>query len=200
MQLFAAPALVLWPTIELNGYMETLRLLLRNGFVEPGPNDSMSGRRIPWSRLLHQVCDLPKAGFHLRVPLITLVLTFPHAPTTSLPLHAVVTLDDLKVLEFLLETLDHDFLDIHLRRKDHHGYTPLAHAIERVNTRPKLPLDVLHALLERGASLDDTFIEPSRRLWGYTWKKTPIRDMAMRSERADLRELVAKYGVYQSCF
>jgi ankyrin repeat protein len=193
LQLFATPALVLWPTTELDDYLEILRLLLRDGFVEPGPNDSASGRRTERSRFLHQICDLPTAWLHLRLPLIMFVLTHPYSFKTFSPLHAVVTMDDLKLFEFFLETLDSNSVEYELRKKDHHGRTPLGYAIERVDTCSKLSLDVLSALLERGANLDDTFREPSKRLWGSSWKETPIRDIAMRSERADLRELVAEY-------
>jgi ankyrin repeat protein len=193
LQLFATPALVLWPTTRPDDYTETLRLLLRNGFTEPGPNDIMPDRRTQWSRFLHQICDLPTASLHLRLTLVILVSTYTLPPKTFSPLHAVVMMHDLKLFEFFLEALDTHALFFHLRRKDDHGRTPLVYAIERVNTHSELSLDIVHALLKRRANLYDTVRDPSKRLWGYSWKNTSIRGIAMRSERADLRELVAKY-------
>jgi len=73
-------------------------------------------------------------------------------------------MDDFKVFKYLLETSDTGFLDAHLRNKDDYGKTPLARSIEQVIAQPDLSLDITRALLERGASLDDTVRARSRRL------------------------------------
>ena len=102
-------------------------------------------------------------------------------------------MDDLKIVEFLLKKSD-DFLGFRLHTKNNAGRTPLACSIKQVITHPELSLDIARVLLEQGASLDDTSMAPSKRLWGRPhWRETPLRDIATRSDRADLKKLVAEY-------
>jgi hypothetical protein len=102
-------------------------------------------------------------------------------------------MDDFKTLDFILKTSDWQFLDFHLRRRDRDGYSPLGYSIGRLIARPKLSLDITRVLLERGATLDDTSQARSRKLWGPYWRQTPLREIAMRSGRADLKELLAEF-------
>jgi hypothetical protein len=92
-----------------------------------------------------------------------------------------------------LKTSSTQDLDSKLQLGNRIEWSLLRHAIERVKSRADLSLGIVRALLERGASLDDTSMAPSRYLGSLLWKETSIRKLAMRSDCADLKKLVAKY-------
>jgi ankyrin repeat protein len=154
--------------------------------------------------VLHQICDLPKAWFHLRRPLIIFALDYygrERMRAPSSPLHTLVEIRDPKTLRFFLKTSDTQYLDDHLQRKNEGGRSPLGTAIGQVESEWARSLDIVQALLQQGASLDDTsVVSPlplsSPRSGGFFrvgFRGTTIRDIAMRSNRDDLKELVAKF-------
>jgi hypothetical protein len=187
LQLFATPALDQWHSTDLDTYMRVLRLLLAFGFTWINPENGTT-----WTQLiLHQICDLPKAWFHLRRPLLIFTLGFYgrkwRDPSFS-PLHILIEIQDLKTLKFLLRTSDPQSFGIHLQM------SPLHYAIEASLIRnDEVSVDVVRALLERGASLDETAREPSQFLW-IKHKRISRGSIAMQSFRADMRKLVAEYS------
>jgi len=170
LQLFAPASLNLWPSTDVATYTGVLRLLI--AFASGKENLPKTASipvedGSPCRAVLHQICDLPETWIHLRRPLIIFALkqlVFSFSGLFSLPLHSAIRMDDFKVFKYLLETSDTGFLDAHLRNKDDYGKTPLARSIEQVIAQPDLSLDITRALLERGASLDDTVRARSRRL------------------------------------
>jgi ankyrin repeat protein len=206
-QLFATASLDPWPSTDLDAYMQALRELLTSGFDWrtlgcPIPMYSRSGGRISWAQfILHQICGLPEAWFHLRMPLLIFALEFYgrnwRGPSFS-PLHVSIEICDLKTLKFLLETSSAQFLDAQLQRKDKKRRLPLHFAIQRLAEQRFAALDMIRTLLERGASPDAMTWELSVGFSSYNvWKEITIRDIAMRiamrSGRADLKKLIAEY-------
>jgi hypothetical protein len=193
--LFARTSLNLWPSTDLHTYMRVLGLLLAASRYEP--------QKLTKS-VLHQICDLLTAWFHLRRPLVIFALDYDeervlHAPSS--PLHVLVEIRDSKTLRFFLKTSDAQYLDDHLQRKNEGGRSPLGTAIGQVESGWARSLDIVQALLQQGASLDDTsVVSPlplsSPRSGGFFrvgFRGTTIRDIAMRSNGDDLKELVAKF-------
>jgi ankyrin repeat protein len=193
LQLFAPSSLNLWPTTDVDAYTGILHLLLSPSQVV----DWIDSERPLLRSFLHQICDLPSAWSHLRRPLIMFAFK---CLFFSSPLHTAVLTDDFKLLDFVLKTSGSHFLAIHLRRKDRHGHSPLGKAIARVIAQPQLSLDITRILLERGASLDDTSRGSERKLrklWGPRWRETSLRDIAKRSDRVDLKDLVEEHEEWE---
>jgi ankyrin repeat protein len=199
LQLLASTSLNLWPSTNVNAYTGVLRPLLASGFIRPVPwyrDPFPLDYTHPWTKsILHQICDLPRDWFHLRMPLIIFALKFydrkRNLPVGS-PLHFVIHMHDRKTLEFLLKTSDAQALDTHLHRKDMDRIVPLRYAIEEVRKRG-VSLDMVRMLLEVGASLDDTSLAPSKYLGRFRMREIPIRETAMRSDRDDLKKLISRY-------
>jgi ankyrin repeat protein len=209
LQLFAATSLNLWPSTILDSYMRVLRLLLTSGFVWPRSYSTSysklysksslvhSGSKTTWTLfVLHQICDLPEAWFHLRKPLIIYVLkvigrNYPF-PRNHPALQVAMKLQDLKTIKYVLEISNSQDLNIQARGNEYR-WQPLRCAIEEVTGPSKPSLDIVRALLERGASPDNTFMGPMKRTGSFLWKKTTIRELAMRSDRDDLKKLISEY-------
>jgi hypothetical protein len=138
LQLFAAASLNLWPSTILDSYMRILRLLLTSGFVWPKSYSKSflvhSGSKTTWTLfVLHQICDLPEAWFHLRKPLIIYVLKvigryylFPRNPPA---LQVAMRLHDLKTIKYVLEISSSQDLNIQTRGSEDR-WRPLRCAIE----------------------------------------------------------------------
>jgi hypothetical protein len=139
---------------------------------------------------------LPEAWFHLRKPLIIYVLKvigryylFPRNPPA---LQVAMRLHDLKTIKYVLEISSSQDLNIQTRGSEDR-WQPLRCAIEEATGPWKPSLDIVRALLERGASPDNTFMGPMKRTGGFLWRKTKIRELAMRSDRDDLKKLISEY-------
>jgi len=202
LQLLATTSLDLWPSTEIKAYTRVLKRLLAYGFVWPSLCSRRPDSRTPWTRsVLQQICDLPHASAHLRWSLTNSMLEYcaefwrPYSNDCS-PLQVTIRLHDPRTLEYLLEQADAQGLEYVMEFQDWKGRTPLHYAIEQVKTRSELSLEVVRVLLERGASLADTSVVPERYLGGLLYvgfRGTTIRDIAMRSDRTDLKELIAQY-------
>lgn len=181
-QLLAASSYHVWPPTNVTAYKEVLRLLLDSKFVWRNPNLRAPEHRAAWAKyILHQICDLPKARFHLRLPLTICALACfcrhwyrkRHVTTDSdhFFLHVAIKLRDVKTIKHILNTSDARFRKFHLQRKNEDGATPLRYAIGEVEYNSRKSLDVVRALLERGASLDDTAMAPMRRSGAFSGSK-----------------------------
>jgi ankyrin repeat protein len=199
LQLFAKTSLDSWPATDVDSYKGVLELSLNSESVWRDPKFRHPDHMAPWAKhILHQICDLPKAWFHLRLPLIDCALAcfcrhWGKGWRNSSFLHVAIKLRDLKTIKHILNILDVQLRKSHLQRKNKTGQTPLVYAIKQVETHGRHSVDIVRALLKAGAGLDDTAMGPVRRFGGFIWKEIPIRDIAMQSSRADLKELVAKY-------
>ena len=195
LQLFATTSLNLWPSTDLDAYTGVLNILVA-GYLPWFPE-----KKIPWTvAILHQILDLPEPWAHLREPLITFALEkyrcrleLMKSCTNYQPLHVTIHIHDVRTLKYLLKTSSAQDLDSKLQLENRIEWSLLRHAIERVKSQAHLSLGIVRALLERGASLDDTSMAPSRYLCILLWKETSLRKLAMRSNCADLKKLVAKY-------
>jgi len=198
--LFGSSSLGLWFSDDVEDYTGVLTRLLVSGFgwqyrtIWTNPCGKLT-----WTRsrdVLHKISSLPKP-FDFRKRLIILVLEFysrkssQHTPFS--PLRCLVKLDDLKTLRFFWRSSDAQNMDAHLELKDDHGRTPLGYVILQSLVRRRYSLGMVQALLERGASLDVTFKAHPGKGLAYHWRQPSLRDKVMRSNRADLKELVAKY-------
>ena len=200
LQLLATTSLDSWPSDDDDVYTRVLELLLASGFVWPNPPIPRSDGTIPWTMsILHQICDLPKAWFRLRRPLLILVLDHiarywapsANARRAISPIHVIIKIHDATTLDFFLRTSDAPYPIDNVQWNGQYVWSPLRYAIDQVAIRGDL--DIVRALLKRGASLDVTSKEPSNKMWGSLWKQTLIRDIAMRSNRTELKKLIAKY-------
>jgi hypothetical protein len=199
LQLFATASLNLWPSPDEHAYTGMIKLLLDCDSHNVVLGSHRRTTRDSWTKsLLHQICDVPKTSSDLRLPLIIYALEqygrgWPNPSAYCSPLHVAIQLYDLKTLEFVLEASDVHHVNYYLQCGIEDRKTPLRYAIEEVVAKLWHSLDIVEALLKRGASLEETSKAPSRYLGGFFQTKTSLRTTAMRSNRPDLRELVAKY-------
>ena len=190
-KLFATTSLSIWPSTDLGAYTRVLNILMAESFHA----------KESWQKtILHQILDLPEPWTHLREPLITFALEKHgrrleniHSCTNYQPLHVTIQMDDVETFKHLLKTSSTQDLDSKLQLENGIEWSLLRHAIERVKSQADPSLRIVRAMLERGASLDDTSMAPSRYLGSLLWKETSIRKLAMRSRCLDLWELAGKY-------
>lgn len=191
LQLFATHSLNIWPSADVDDYTGVLRLLLSGGIPSQRPRSSEI--RIPWTTsLLHQICDLPQAWFCVREPLLIFALRHYGCMFDSpfSPLHILIGIHDLKTFKCLSSISAAP--DLNVRRSGTNGFkwSLLRYAIEQVNDDHEISLDIVRMLLERGANLYETSMAFGP---GTAFGEIPIRDIAMRSDRADLKKLIAGY-------
>lgn len=149
---------------------------------------------LPW-RLLRDACNMPPQLSHYGLPLVTYLLEYlvshkkSSRDTSNSPLYNAILSNSVKVVKFLFDHAEESLVHTWLRPR--HSEPPLSLAIRRAKNYPENSIDIVRMLLESGADLN---ARAPRHYQTVTHKRTTLRDIALRSQRADLKALVRNYS------